>query len=397
MGPHDALDDMESEAAPVALGGDVGLENPIGKGWIDSAAGVADTDPDMGIIAPGNDPELPLASHRLKAVADHIVEGLADLVPIEGDRRKILARECLNDDSSVLDLLAEEVDALEHECVEVGGTRLQRGGADRLEEPRDDLIESRDLRAGNPHGFPKFLHPGLVGCTLAEIALDELELDVEGVERIADLVGDSRREQGDGRETLALDCLLGLLTLGCDIAQDDGPADQRLPFRSGLVAHQRGDVEVQEAPFGIKDFEITAHHIAASGHGVEIESGNRRREIPAHVLRAGEAEESAGRPVHVDDVILRVGNNDSLKDGVEDRLEESLLLREELEVVPEVGRFDEADPLDQFVDKSPVHGVSVLFPFPLTPRRSWGVSGVLAPAGARLVRQRAARRGRAPR
>ena len=180
-------------------------------------------------------------------------------------------------------------------------------------------------------------------------------MDVEGVERIADLVGDSRREQGDGRETLALDGLLGLLALRSDVSQDDGPAHQGTALRVGLVAHQRSDVEVQEAPFGIEDLEITAHHIAASGHGVEVESGDRRREIPAHVLRAGEAEERAGRPVHVDDVILRVGDDDPLQNGVEDRLEEPLLLGEDLEVVPEVGRFDKADPLDKLVDESPVH------------------------------------------
>ena len=90
-------------------------------------------------------------------------------------------------------------------------------------------------------------------------------------------------------------------------------------------------------------------------HGLQIKTRNRLHETSTNVLRTDHSEEGAGSLVHVDDMILRVGDDDPLEDCVEDRFQESLLLGEDLEVMTDVVRFNKSDPLDKFVDEPPVH------------------------------------------
>ena len=60
---------------------------------------------------------------------------------------------------------------------------------------------------------------------LARLPLHQLQMDVEGIERVADLVRYAGGEQGERIQSLALDRFLRCAPALGDVAQDDGVAD----------------------------------------------------------------------------------------------------------------------------------------------------------------------------
>ena len=168
-------------------------------------------------------------------------------------------------------------------------------------------------------------------------------------------MGHPRRQEGDSRQSLTLDGLLGFLPRLGDVTEDDRPSD-KLPVRVlGLVAHQRRDIEIQEASPRVKDLQIAAHDVSGVRHGSQIKAGNRLAESTPEVFGRVHSEEGARRLVQVDDPVLRISHDDPLQQNVEDGLEKALLMGEGLQVLADVTRFDESDPLDKLVDESPVH------------------------------------------
>ena len=108
---------MEPKPVSILFGGVVGLENPFKGTGFDPAAGVADADPDMALVATRGDAEEPSGTHGLKAVPDDVVKRLAHLVTVEGDEGDVVPRKDLQGDVAVLDLAAQESDGLVDQAV----------------------------------------------------------------------------------------------------------------------------------------------------------------------------------------------------------------------------------------------------------------------------------------
>ena len=112
VGPDDALHNMETEAGTVFLRRVVGLEDPVHGVGIDAAAGVTNADPDMGIVTGRGDLKVTFASHGLETIANYVVEGLAELIAVEGYRRHLFAGHDIDFDTPVLNLSSQEFHCL---------------------------------------------------------------------------------------------------------------------------------------------------------------------------------------------------------------------------------------------------------------------------------------------
>ena len=144
---------------------------------------------------------MPPRLHRLERVLDHVVERLLELVAIHFQQRQVVPQLLLDEDVAVVDLRLEKGDRLLHEHIDILQPRLEPRRADRAEELLHDRIQPRDLLARD---FERLLQVRALRLRhFAQLALHELEMDVQRVERIADLVRHARREQRERGELFA--------------------------------------------------------------------------------------------------------------------------------------------------------------------------------------------------
>ena len=91
-----------------------------------------------------------------------------------------------------------------------------------------------------------------------------------------------------------------------------------------------------------------------------IEPAHAFVEALADGLFRFEPEELARSVIHVGDATLRVGHNDAFLDRIEDRLDQSLLLRQLEEIILDVLRPDAAKALDQFIQEAGFHDALIV-------------------------------------
>ena len=70
-----------------------------------------------------------------------------------------------------------------------------------------------------------------------------------------------------------------------------------------------------------------------------------------------ETKDFAGGVVQIGDSAAGIGDDDSFLDGIENRLEKTLLLREAKEIILHLLRPDPAETADQFFEEAWFHGV----------------------------------------
>ena len=161
-------------------------------------------------------------------------------------------------------------------------------GPDRLQELGDDVVQAVDLPAGHrqillePRGDLQRLvverqslapqaparYSAITGrllaardsAQLAQLAFHELQVDVQGVDGVADLMGDARRQQGQRLDALAFDRLDRLLTRLGGVVENERDARG-----AAGDAVERGGVEPEEALARIVDLELVPHDARAAG------------------------------------------------------------------------------------------------------------------------------------
>ena len=167
------------------------------------------------------------------------------------------------------------------------------------------------------------------GPELLEFALHELQVNVQGVEGVADLMGDAGRQQRQRLNPLALDGFDGLLAGFGVVVEDEGDAGA-----AGGFAIQRGGVEPEEARAGILDLKLVPHDALAArmvepANLLPVELGDEIRDRLAFDVGL-QAEEARYRLVEVEDAPGLIHDQDAVLDGVEERFEESPFARQAL-------------------------------------------------------------------
>ncbi len=179
VGADDAADDEEAEAGALGFGGEVGLEDVAHVIHGDAAAGVGEGDEDERLILGGGDAQDAFALHGLEGVFNDVVEGLLELPAVDLQQGEVGGELLLDEDFAVGDLGFQKGDGLFNKTVNILGARLEGGGADGAQELVDDGVQPGDLFFCD--GDRLLQWGARFQRELAQAALHELEVDVQGV------------------------------------------------------------------------------------------------------------------------------------------------------------------------------------------------------------------------
>ena len=254
----DAADDEEAEAGAGGFRGAVGFEEAAHLLGRDAGAVVGDGNQEIGFRGAGADPDHAVfPGDGLVGVADEVVENLLKLIGIDQGHGELRREIEIHGDAAGNDFRFEQGQGLAEDGVEVAAVAAGGGGADGVEELLEDGVEPLDFLAGGVHVLGEALAVG--GGEAAEFPLHELEVDVEGVERVPDLVGDAGGEQGEGVEALGFQGFLGLGVAAGEVADQHHVAEGLLVF---LRAVDGREVEIEFPVLGVKHLDVPGN-----GHG----------------------------------------------------------------------------------------------------------------------------------
>ncbi|MCX6911071.1 MAG: hypothetical protein NTY01_23930 [Verrucomicrobia bacterium] len=200
----------------------------------------------------------------------------------------------------------------------------RRSGAGGAEKVPDNLVQPRHLGLGDAHGLLE--RRAFVGGQVARLAVEQLEVDVQRVERIADLVGDAGREERHRLVPLAGDGVGAFLARGGHVAEDEHGAAARGGERHG--------VQVQETRLRVEHLDLAAEDAGlavAGGVPFQVRQVAPQRQAEGRLLR--HTEQFRGGFVEIGDTPPGVSDDDALGERIEHRLEETLLARELAEVI----------------------------------------------------------------
>ena len=354
VGADDALGNHEAETAAALLRGEVGFED-AGHGFLGhAAAGVGESDVDPFAVGTGADFEEAALLHGFALVFDDVVEGLLELVLVDFEDGESGGEVEFEEDVPGLEFGSEEFGGVADEGVEVVRGALQWGGADGAEELGDDGVEAFDFFLSHFERVKEGVL--LLGGEFAQAAFEELEVDGEGVEGVADFVGHAGGEELEGGDAFAFQRFLrSAVTLG-EVAHDEGVTGMLAV--SGFVVvlgEERNDIKIEDAVGGVKDFDVAGDHFAALGQFFPAQSADVFGERTADGGRGVEAEEEPGGIVHVDDRAGGVSDDDTFADGVKNGLEEAFVAGQLDKESFDVFRLDAAEAGEEFVEEGAFH------------------------------------------
>ena len=151
-------------------------------------------------------------------------------------------------------------------------------------------VQPLDLAAGGGEVF--FQRLAVAGRQFAQLAAEQLEVDVERVERIADLMGHAGGEQGERVEALGLQRFLRLRAGAGEVAHQHHVAER---FAGVLAVVDRREIEIQEAVLRIEHLQIAADRAAGFAEALPIQPADLGGKRLAGRLFRIQPEEAAGR------------------------------------------------------------------------------------------------------
>ena len=165
----------------------------------------------------------------------------------------------------------QQLEGVVQNVVKVVTLALRDGRANGAEKLLEDRVESADFIAGRAEAF--FESMTLLRWQLTQFAIDQLQMNADRVERVADFVGDARGQQRERVVAFGLENFFGLGTGAGEIAKQHHIS--RRIERIEIV--NRREVEIQKSMFRIKNLEVAAHRATRSA---------KRRPIkPPHFCR----------------------------------------------------------------------------------------------------------------
>lgn len=221
------------------------------------------------------------------------------------------------------------------------GLQLWLSGADGGEKLADDEVEPFDLCEGDIQVFLKF---GASRTHFTEAAFEQLQVDGEGVQGVAQFVCDAGCEHGEGADALTLDFFFGQLAGLGDVADEHDEAERNFIIDGG-------DGEIEVAIFGIDDFEVAADDGTRLEELRPVETAHASGEFLTDDLLSLEAEESAGCAVDVGDLALGIEQDDAFLQGLEDFFQETLVFEQVQHHVLELARLQAIHAFDELVNE----------------------------------------------
>ena len=220
---HDALDDGQPQPGALGAGGEEGLENLRHLFAVDAPARVGNRNLHGGFLAVHDqvtrDGDLAAGRRRLDCVVDEVAQDFRYLDPVamhQGD-----AAAALDDDVDVL--VGGHVGQRGHRLVDDPGqlvpVRPQALGPGETQHVAHDLFHVTDLAQSHVQVFMIRVVGGVVA------ARQDLQVHLDGRQRIAQIVGDHARHPAHGGQALGvgdfagarLDFLFQFLAVGVEL------------------------------------------------------------------------------------------------------------------------------------------------------------------------------------
>src|SRR5882724_8268517 len=182
-------------------------------------------------------------------------------------------------------------------------------------------------------------------------------MDMQGVQRVADLMGHTRRKQSERLHALALDSLECLLPCLGGIMNDQRHA----AAPSGFTIQWRS-IQPQETRARIMHFEFMPHHAFASGaiklfDFFPLESRDEIGDRPT--LRTGlKTKKSSDRLIEVENMPAFIDNQNTVFNRVEKRFEKTALTRQSLNDGLQPFGIEPPDSVEHLIKKAGLNGHS---------------------------------------
>ena len=185
-------------------------------------------------------------------------------------------------------------------------------------------------------------------------------MDVQGIEWISNLVRHPCGEQRKRGQLLRLNGLLRRAPRLRDIAQDHrivhllrrGHAG---PFARNGVEPQRHDVKIQKPMLRVKHLHVAGHHFSRLHQRCPIQPAQTFGQRLTHAGLALQAEEGAGGAIQIGNAPADVGHDHPLVDGIENRLQKTLLIGQPQQIALHILRAHAPETFDKLVEKPGIH------------------------------------------
>ena len=165
-----------------------------------------------------------VAGQRLIGVADQVVENLLELPGIERRGWQGCGEIELDGDFAGFEFGFQQAQRFVQQRVDVLAFAARHGRPDGVQELFEDGVQPLDLAAGGGEVFLERF--AVAGREFAQLAAEQLEVDVERIERVADLMGDPGGEQGERVEALGFQRFLGLRAGAGEVAHQHHIAER---------------------------------------------------------------------------------------------------------------------------------------------------------------------------
>src|SRR3981081_3399236 len=123
--------------------------------------------------------------------------------------------------------------------------------------------------------------------------------------------------------------------------------------------HERDAVKIDESVGGIEDLHVAAD-CGFTRESVPIQPANALVQTFAERILRFQSEQLAGGIVEISDSALRIGDDDSFLDRVENGFEKTFLLRQAQKIILHIFRPNLAEATDQLLDKACFHAAAGL-------------------------------------
>ena len=313
----DPLGDGEPEAGSVGSSREEGVEDAVLDRVGYACARVGDVDRgrcDALRPLPEAERDHAALGHGLHGVDQQVEQHLLDLALVALDHQRLAGRLERQVDLVLGHLESDQQERVVDDLRQVAARVQVRGGLGEAEDPGDDALQLVELLADHPH-------VGLPRIALLEVQAEPPVQQLEHGQRVADLVGNLRGEEPQGRQALAFsqgflaledtrvkpDVLEGyraeprqgeakpllVIVEAVDLAREDGEDPQNLALiddrggEQGLQALLVGEIRHLAKPRGL-DVEVGDRPAGMDGRGHQagiqrnVPGGNLRHRV-AHV------------------------------------------------------------------------------------------------------------------
>ena len=372
VGAHNPLDDHQAQAAAFFLGRIKRLEDAVELLLRNAAAGVGHAHPDAVAVLAGLQSQRAARRHGLRRVFHQVHQHLLQLrrVNRRGGQRPL--QPGLDNDAAIFNLRPEQFQGFFHDLIERNHLQLQGRGPDGAEELRDDVVQAVDLPFRHVQILLQFFADfgGVRGGgkifgartdhqffrrraapQFFRLALHELQVDVQRVQRIADLMRDAGGQERQRLHPFAFDGLKGFFPRLGRIVQD-----QRHAGTARGLAIQRRGIQPQKTRPRIKHFKFMADDLRAAG---VVGAGNfqpvhlRQKLMDVLLLFAGlQTDEPRDRLVEIKHAALLVHHQHAILNGVEQGFEKTPLPGNPLDDRLQSFRVQPPDAAKHFVEKT---------------------------------------------